>query len=145
MFNEDGSAGVGLILRDWEGKVIMAVSKRESAVVEPLEIELVAILRGLQFCIPLGLQALTIETDSLILAKELAKPEFANAMFGNIVTDIKQMQSRISVCSILHVNREANESAHRLARFARSVVDTSVWWEVVPSVIEQVQWTDLAL
>ncbi|XP_042950166.1 uncharacterized protein LOC122282279 [Carya illinoinensis] len=145
MFNEDGSAGVGLILRDWEGKVIMAVSKRASAVVEPLEVELVAILRGLQFCIPLGLQALTIETDSLILAKELAKPEFANAMFGNIVTDIKQMQSRISVCSILHVNREANESAHRLARFARSVVDTSVWWEVVPSIIEQVQWTDLAL
>ncbi|XP_042958240.1 uncharacterized protein LOC122293837 [Carya illinoinensis] len=109
IFHADGSAGVGLILRDWEGKVILAVSKKEAAVMEPLEIELIAILRGLQFCIPLGLQALTIETDSLILAQELSKPKLANAMFRNIVTDIKQLQTRIPICSIVHVNREANE------------------------------------
>ncbi|XP_042939490.1 uncharacterized protein LOC122274519 [Carya illinoinensis] len=145
IFHTNGSAGVGLILRDWEGKVLLAVSKKEVAVMEPLEIELIATLRGLQFCIPLGLQSLSIETDSLILAQELSKLELSNYMFRNVVIDIKQLQTRILVCSIVHVNREGNELAHKLARFGRNVIDTSVWWESVPHSVEQVLWTDLLL
>ncbi|XP_042939065.1 uncharacterized protein LOC122274130 [Carya illinoinensis] len=127
IFHVDGNAGANLILRDWEGKVLLDVSKKEAAVMEPLEIESSAILKGLQFCIPFGLQSLSIGIDSLILAQELSKSDLSNSMFGNVVTDIKQMHTRIPICSIVHVNREANESAYRLARFARNVSDTSVW------------------
>lgn len=52
IFHEGNSAGVGIIVRDHEGKVLLSVSMEEHAVMDPMEIELIAILRGLQFCIP---------------------------------------------------------------------------------------------
>lgn len=43
----------------------MACSKIEDNIDNPLEIELLALSRGLQVCLPLGIQTLRVETDSL--------------------------------------------------------------------------------
>ncbi|XP_035547319.1 uncharacterized protein LOC118348883 [Juglans regia] len=141
VFHAESKAKVGLIARDWEGKVLMAVSQKEEAVMEPLEIELLALLRGLQFSIPLGLQSLCIETDSLLLVKALP----SNASYGNVITDIQELKCRFLNCSINHINREANQAAHKLARFSRNVSNTTVWWESVPNCVQPVLWTDFHL
>ena len=112
---------------------------------EPLEIELLAILRGLQFCILLGLQSLCIEIYSLLLVQEITSSDISNSIYGNVVTDILQLKSRFPSCSFVHINREANESAQKLARFSRNVIATNVWWDSVPSCVQQVLWTDLHL
>lgn len=124
-FHIDSNAGVGLILRDSEGKVLMAVIKKDTDVMEPLEIELIAILKGFQLCIPLGLQSLCIEIDSLILVQELTRSKLSNSMYENVVEGIKQLKS-ILPCSIVHINRETNKSAHKLARFFKNVSDTNI-------------------
>ncbi|KAF5444954.1 hypothetical protein F2P56_034045 [Juglans regia] len=142
VFHAEGSVGVGLIIRDWEGKVLMPVNKKEVAAMEPLEIELIAILRGLQFYIPLGLQSLCIESDSLLLVQEITSSDISNSIYENVVIDIQQLKSKFRSCSIVHINREANEFAHKLARFSRNVIATNVWWDYVPSCVQQVLWTD---
>ncbi|KAF5468562.1 hypothetical protein F2P56_012705 [Juglans regia] len=123
----------------------MAISKKEAAVMGPLEIDLIAILIGLQFYIPIGLLSLCLETDSLFLVQEITSSDISNSIYGNVVTDILQLKSRFQSCSFVHINREANESAQKLARFSRNVIATNVWWDSVPSCVQQVLWTDLHL
>ncbi|XP_035542079.1 uncharacterized protein LOC118344788 [Juglans regia] len=123
----------------------MVVSKKEEAVMEPLEIELLALLRGLQFSIPLGFQSLCIEIDSLLLVKEISSPLPSNASYGNVITDIQEFKCRFLSCSIDHINREANQATHKLAIFFRNVSNTTIWWESVPNYVQPVLWTDFHL
>lgn len=48
LFHDQQYAGVEIIIRNSQRQVIMAAIKKENAVAEPSEIELLAILRGLQ-------------------------------------------------------------------------------------------------
>lgn len=51
---------VGIILRDDHGEVIMAASKKEYEVNDLTEIELLAMFRGLQLCVHLGIHELVL-------------------------------------------------------------------------------------
>lgn len=44
------------MLRDAEGEVLLAASKKEHEVNDQVEVEQLATLRGLQLCLPLGLR-----------------------------------------------------------------------------------------
>lgn len=70
MFAEQHNVGVGIILRNDQGEVIMTASKREIEVNDHIEIEFLAILRGLQLSVHLGIKYLIVESDSLTLMKE---------------------------------------------------------------------------
>ncbi|XXG86241.1 hypothetical protein AAC387_Pa11g1173 [Persea americana] len=65
IFENVQKAGVGAVLRDEKGNVIMALSKIETWVAKADDIEAVAALRGLQM-------VLTIERESNALAHKLA-------------------------------------------------------------------------
>ncbi|XP_042974662.1 uncharacterized protein LOC122306298 [Carya illinoinensis] len=65
VFSSSGSiAGIGAIVRDSKGKVIMSAAKKECSAMTVVEVEALAILQGLQFCIHLGISNLVIESDS---------------------------------------------------------------------------------
>ncbi|XP_041001600.1 uncharacterized protein LOC121247296 [Juglans microcarpa x Juglans regia] len=65
LFLDQCRSGVGMVLRDEHGKVIFSANKPEHEVQDPMKIELIAILRGLQMCIPLGIAELQVESDFL--------------------------------------------------------------------------------
>ncbi|KAF5442842.1 hypothetical protein F2P56_035458 [Juglans regia] len=46
IFHEQGCAGIGVVLKDCSGEVIMAATKKEAAIQDSSEIELLAIFRG---------------------------------------------------------------------------------------------------
>ncbi|KAF5443558.1 hypothetical protein F2P56_036105, partial [Juglans regia] len=71
VFLGDTKAGIGMVLRDSTGKVVMATFVAESAVLEPSTIELLAVFRGLQMCLPLGVPKLIVESDCLVIVQEL--------------------------------------------------------------------------
>lgn len=62
---------MGIILRNANANVIISASKTENEVNDPIEIELLAIFRGLQLCVPLSLHKLILESDSLLMVREL--------------------------------------------------------------------------
>ncbi|XP_042939527.1 uncharacterized protein LOC122274566 [Carya illinoinensis] len=88
MFQEQCKIGVGVILRDENGKVVMATCNKEPEFSEPMEVELLAILRGLQLCVPMGINDLIVEIDSLLSVNAIvAEGEFISTS-GNLISSI---------------------------------------------------------
>ncbi|XP_042972974.1 uncharacterized protein LOC122304774 [Carya illinoinensis] len=135
-------AGIGAIFRDSKGEVIMSAAKKEVSVMTAVEVEALAILRGLQFCILLGIQNLVIESDSLLVVKEFNMQGSSQATFGNVVRDAKELMTRFGTCQVQHVIRSCNSTTHSLAKFGLSVQNISLWWGAYPDVISNILWSD---
>lgn len=58
---------MGVILRDCIGTVLLEASMEEPEVGDPVEIELVAMLRGLQLCLPMGIEEIILASESLLI------------------------------------------------------------------------------
>ncbi|KAF5443149.1 hypothetical protein F2P56_035733 [Juglans regia] len=142
IFNDQQGAGVGIILRDAVGEVLLAVSKKGHAVNDPPDVELLAMLRGLQLCIPLGIEELILESDSLLMITQLQEKEESWSLLGNIIKETKLLMARFYCCTIQHVGCKGNEAAHSLARYAWHIDDISILWESFPKVIQQIVWVD---
>lgn len=90
-FCNQHTAGIGALLRDEKGEVLF-VSSKELPVNDQIEIELVAILRGLQLCLHRSIPKLEVQTDSLLLVtgiQDLAL--FSNSYLGNVLRDVKEL------------------------------------------------------
>lgn len=66
---------VGIVLRDMSGGIVMATSEKGEDVHGATTIESIAMLRGLQLCLPLGIPKLIIECDCLNVVQELQSTE----------------------------------------------------------------------
>ncbi|KAF5444777.1 hypothetical protein F2P56_033882 [Juglans regia] len=116
VFQDQHRAGVGIILRDANGEVLLTASKKEKEVNDPAEVELLAMLRGLQLCPPLGIEELIMESDSLLMVTQVQAVEEYWSLLGNIVKEIKLLMKRFRRCTIQHVGRMGNVAAHKLTR-----------------------------
>lgn len=70
MLNTDGVifdnlqvVGLGAILRDSNGNIVITASMKENMILPPETAECLAILRGLQHCLSLGIIKLIVESD----------------------------------------------------------------------------------
>ncbi|XP_042972972.1 uncharacterized protein LOC122304773 [Carya illinoinensis] len=144
-FLNQHSAGIGAILRDSKGEVLMAASKKEHEVRDATSIEMLAIFRGLQLTAHLGIQHLIIESDALTLVQELQKPKPSMALVGNVIRDTKELMSLFHMCEVRYTMRSCNEAAHKLARHAWHVSNINLWWGSFPDVIAPVLWTERQL
>lgn len=66
----------------------MATSKKEVKVKKSSDIELIAILGGLQLSLPPGLQETIIERDFLLIVKDIQESDASQSMLGNITKDM---------------------------------------------------------
>ncbi|KAF5462687.1 hypothetical protein F2P56_018674 [Juglans regia] len=115
MFGELCKSGVGCILRDDKGKVLMAALKAESEVEEPEAVELIVVLRGLQLCVSMGISRIQVESDCLLVVEALEHNNMAGSLLGLLYQDIKSISSCFVECSFVYVPREGNRAAHGLA------------------------------
>lgn len=79
IFAELQQAGVGCVLRHEKGEVLMAATNPIQCFNTPLEIEFLALFRGLQLCLPMGVRVpnpkLIVESDSSVAERALQKRE----------------------------------------------------------------------
>ncbi|XP_042942894.1 uncharacterized protein LOC122277073 [Carya illinoinensis] len=143
-FIEYRKVGIGLILRDSTGTVVMAATISETEVNDPSTIELLAILRGMQMCIPLGIPKLMVESDCLMLVNELQSSQAPSSVNSNLVMEVKNLMSCFHEVLFEHVNRTCNGVAHVLARYAWNVCDVQMWWGSAPAFAGQALWFDHA-
>ncbi|XP_042983365.1 uncharacterized protein LOC122312778 [Carya illinoinensis] len=142
IFADQRKAGIGVVLRDTNGAILMAASKIEMEVDEAATIEAIAILRGIQLSLPLGIPKLIIETDCLHVVQELQSSEASYASVGNLFADINHLMMRFQEAQVIHVNRMGNGVAHSLARHAWNIEDINVWWDQIPSFVHHSLWFD---
>ncbi|KAF5470900.1 hypothetical protein F2P56_011387 [Juglans regia] len=98
VFANQRSAGMGVVLMDEKGGVILSPCKKENEINDPIEIEMLAILRGLHICIPLGITQFVIESDSLLMVNEVQNEGASRSLHGNLVLQIKQLMQRFPNC-----------------------------------------------
>ncbi|XP_041024508.1 uncharacterized protein LOC121265073 [Juglans microcarpa x Juglans regia] len=135
VFADLASSGIRVILRDYQGKVLLLASGRENFVQDPIEIELLAILRGLQLCIPMDIPELIVESDSLLSVQAIQSMEDPMSMQGNLIYAIKDLMKSLPKVSVQHANRLSNKAADGLGKYARFQDSLAVWGEQIPNPI----------
>ncbi|XP_041009382.1 uncharacterized protein LOC121253436 [Juglans microcarpa x Juglans regia] len=132
IFADLASLGISVILRDYQGKVLLSASGRESVVQDPIEIELLTILRGLQLCIPMGIPELIVESDSLLSVQAIQSMEDPKSMQGNVICAIKDLMKSLPKVLMQHANRLSNRVADGLAKYAQFQDTLVVWGDQIP-------------
>lgn len=100
----------------------MAATKSEDLMDEPVAVELLAIFRGLQLCVPLGIPHLIVESDSLLPIQAVHEGEtYSNVHHSNLIWDLRGQQRCFLSFKFQYVSRMGNKSTHKLARHAWQV------------------------
>lgn len=127
-----GSIGIGAVVRNWKGEVLLSMAKKIAAS-PTLEIaEAMAIMRGLTVAKEAGFSKIILEGDAQILMRELCYNEELLSCYGQLLKDARKVMILFASCSINVVRRNANKLAHSLAQLAKSLVGTHIWMEHAP-------------
>jgi ribonuclease HI len=115
-----GSAGIGVVINDESGKEIAAIGEYIGDATNNIA-EYTALLRGLRECIRLGADAVIIQTDSELMAKQLlGEYKVKAAHLQPLYLEAKRLLGQFKLAKIKYVPREENKRADELASAAAS-------------------------
>lgn len=103
MFFCPRNAGVGVVLINERGDVILACSKMANEVANPKFIEALAMLRGLQLCVQWGIPKLIMKNDCLLLVNELQLSRENFLALENLLKEIQRLMKNFHECKVVHV------------------------------------------
>ncbi|KAL5706829.1 hypothetical protein ACHQM5_024947 [Ranunculus cassubicifolius] len=120
--NTDGSVeanrfGYGGAIRDDMGRPVMGYFGSEG-MKTVLYQELLAILRGLQCCLQMGLQCIEIASDSQRAVQLIREKEAPPWQCRKLLAEIAEERKKARFTSIKHVYRETNRLADCLSKYA---------------------------
>ena len=132
VFNDIKASGIGAIIQNDLGEVMVSISARDPQVGDGEEAETLVCRRALELAVDSGFSDLIIEGDNASVMKNIAGscPRFSR--FDHLYQDIHCLVSSLHSTLITCVHREANGVAHSLARYARNIDDDIIWMEDTP-------------
>ena len=109
IFSQDGLAGIGVIIWNEQGLVMVALSQQipSPALVEMMEV--LAARRDLVFAKELGFDKVVVEGDSEIVITAILGDYMDYSYMGHVLQDIKFMFSSFSFISFKHIHREGKD------------------------------------
>lgn len=134
--------GVGVILRDTKCNCVMVANIREDNAFNPMTVEAMAVLWGLQQCMSLGISHLIIESDFHILVNSILQEEDPRSDIGNLLHHIKEWMGKFQDCRIQIFHFHCNKASHTLAHYAWTVSSIRFWYGVELDFISHVVWVD---
>ncbi|KAL0002459.1 hypothetical protein SO802_016240 [Lithocarpus litseifolius] len=143
MFNESDEVGLGVVIRNSRGQVMVALSEKIKKPPLVVALELLAARRAAVLVSETGFQNSVFEGDSLAVVKSLQGSGMENSAVGHILKDTLSIVSLLQSFSFSHVNRQGNAVAHALAQRARLSFPLQVWMESVPPNLDAVILADL--
>ena len=99
----------------------------------PLQVEIKAILFGLETAHNLPCMDFLVESDSLVAMHEVSKGQNSFCEWESIIVDIVNLSLECQSCSFKHVRRFANAFVDNLAQMPCNVGDLKVWRNSLPS------------
>lgn len=115
MFGESYQASLGVVIRNSEGQVMAALSKKIHKPHSAQSVKLLAARRAVTFCIEMGFQSSIFEGDSKLVIKSLRGKRLVNSQDGNIIQDILSYANSLQSFSFSHVSQQGNAVAHALS------------------------------
>ena len=143
LFEADNTASLGVVIRNEHGQVMASLFKHILLPPTVLEVEALAVRRGLELAVEMGFRNIVLESDSQILITALREGSYSLSSFDHIVQDIKFIASYLSSINYTHVRRQCNALAHSLPRRAKLVSQCQIWMENVPPDSSSVLQADL--
>ena len=139
---ENGSGGIGAVIRDDFGKCIGCLARSLSHVGTALQVEAKALRTGMLFAMHHGWDTLEVEMDCITLVNALHRDEEDFSEIGRIVDDCNMYASSFAFIQFRHVYRQANGVANRLACLANGHDLDQVWLEESPVIIRDILLED---
>ena len=112
------SGGVGVIVRDSDGRIVAGMCKRLSHVMGPDMVEAMAGRVACVLATSYNLSPIVFESDCMKVINASKNEEVDNSSFGLIMEDVKALLGGLLSSFFVHVIREANMVAHKAAKFA---------------------------
>ena len=138
IFSKLNRTGVGVIIRNYKGEVMAAMSAKGPAVHSSEEGEPLACRKAVEFAIDASFSRLVLEGDNVNVMKAISSQEANISLLGNVVEDIKHLIRGLQWVSISHTRRSGNKLSHVLAQHARTIIEDLYWIEdSLPPVIEK--------
>ena len=142
-FADVRSAGLGVVIRNREGRVMASLSQKIPLPMSVIEVEVLAARRALELAVELGFDHVILEGDSEILHKALLAEDRNFTPYGHLVQDIVYLSSFLSAFKTSLVHRSGNKLAHSLVRNSKSLNHMQIWMEDVPPDLLLVVQADL--
>ena len=142
VFAESEEAGIGVIIRDFQGLVIAALAEKIPYPGSVEVLEALAARRAARFVVEVGLTASEFEGDSEVVWRALRTADGAHSSMGEIIKDTMSILGSLRTFSFSHTRRQGNCVAHALAKRAIVSFPLLVWMEHVPADISYVVISD---
>ena len=137
LFQSLNLAGIGVIIRDWRGDVVAALSMPTALASSVADLEALACRRALLFAAEKDLQKVIFEGDSVSAMNAIAQDYLILTSYGDIVDDIRDVASTFQSAQFVSVHRACNVVADALAKKAKCLAETREWLGDLPSDIAQ--------
>ena len=136
MFMELGSCGVGVVIKNTQGQIMGAMSKKLELPLGAVEVEAKAFEEGLLLAGDLGLNQVILEGDAQVVTNALLGKSLPPISIRPIIEGATHWRQKVQVWTTNHVQRTGNVAAHLMARNAKLVSDCVVWVEDTPPIIQ---------
>ena len=136
VFREAHSAGIGVIIRDWRGEFVGALSVPMLRTHSVAEMEALACRKAVEFAAEMGVQRVIFEGDSAMVINALNHNNAGLSSYGVVIDDIRSQALVFESCAFAHTNRVCNCVADAFAKKAKVSRSAQVWLNSPPVDIE---------
>ncbi|MFC1920299.1 ribonuclease HI family protein [Chloroflexota bacterium] len=110
-----GKAGIGVVIKSERGEVIASISQSIGHATNN-QAEYSAIIAALEKAIQLGAEQVSIRSDSELVVKQLnGRYRVKNIELKPLYLKVKQLQKKLKSFDMVHIPREKNREADKLA------------------------------
>ena len=134
---------MGVVIQDNSGAVIASLAQLIAPAFQPIEIEVIAAARALDFGQEIGITEAILEGDSELIINSLKVGGQSIASVEPLLQDAMVFSNCYSKLLYSHCRREGNRLAHSLARYSINVFNNVVWMEEVPTPLFTVVHQDI--
>nr|XP_023922049.1 uncharacterized protein LOC112033506 [Quercus suber]POE98459.1 hypothetical protein CFP56_14859 [Quercus suber] len=101
-FQDTASVGLGVVVRDLNDLVIVALSKQIRLPPTVANLEALACRRAILFITKIGLYDVVFESDSDVILKLLTADQPCMSAFGHIIKESRSLAARLMMVSFTH-------------------------------------------
>ena len=137
LFKEIWQAGVGVMVRDANGRVCGALSDRIVLPGTVEEVEAITCKKAVQFALQLGLVEVVFEGDSKTITTAINSRSPCYSLFGHLLEDVKALALNFVSATFVHVKRQGNAVADKLAKASKTIPCPHFWSNDITSDVQQ--------
>jgi ribonuclease HI len=122
-----GRVGVGVVVRDHLGRFWASKCMVREGFLDPMSAEAMGATLAAQFCQELGMEQIKLEGDAKLVIDAVQSRRQDDSNKGHLIADILLVLGTFQQWEMIHVRREGNNVAHRLATFVVHENVNRVW------------------